>query len=80
MIDVKISGKLVYEWTCPCCGENRVGTYELFGQDKRIETLICLGCNTAIRRYEKHDDWGYHEEWEIVEGQQGRRRSCENPD
>ncbi len=78
MIHVKISGKLVYEWTCPGCGEERSSTYELFGQDKGIETLICLGCNTAITRREKHDIWGDHEEWEPAEGQQGRRRSYED--
>ncbi|MBF0557998.1 MAG: hypothetical protein HQL08_04375 [Nitrospirae bacterium] len=78
MIQVKISGKLVYEWTCPSCGEKRSSMYEFSGQDKGIETLICLACNTAISRHDKHDIWGDHEEWELVEGQQGRRRSYED--
>ena len=78
MTRVKISGKLMYEWTCPGCGGQRTSMYEFIGQYKGIETLICLGCNTAITRREKHDIWGDHEEWELAEGQQGRRRSCED--
>ena len=78
MIYVTISGKLVYEWICPGCREKRSSMYEFFGQDKRMETLICLGCNTAITRRAKHDSWGDHEEWELAEGQQGRRRGYED--